>query len=81
MFRGKSQEYGGIASTLIEPYRFSTPFPFVSTLTWKRSSFPARKTSSCLAHLHTRKKAVLRRTLFSTCGDGGNRTRVQREIL
>ena len=72
---------GRTVSTLIEPYRFSTPFPFASTLIRKRSSIPARKPSSWLAHLHTRKKAVLRRTLFSTCGDGGNRTRVQEGIL
>ena len=40
---GKSQGWNGrTASTLIEPYRFSIPFPFVSTLTRKRFSIPAR---------------------------------------
>ena len=33
----------GTMITLIEPYRFSTPFPFASTLTRKRSSNLSRK--------------------------------------
>ena len=39
---GFGHESGWTASTLFEPYRFSTPFPFASTLTRKRFSNPTR---------------------------------------
>lgn len=70
----------GVASTLIGPYRTSTPFPFVSTLTRKRSSLPARSVRRHTAHLHDVKNH-LRIGGFLHRGDGGNRTRVWREIL
>ena len=64
--------YGrGCFSTSLRSY--GKAFRFSSSLS-SQSRRPAREQSSLLAHLHTRKKAVLRRTLFSTCGDAGNRS-------
>ena len=64
--------YGrGCFSTSLRSY--GKAFRFSSSLS-SQSRRPAREQSSLLAHLHIRKKAVLRRTLFSTCGDGGNRS-------
>ncbi len=54
-----ASEFGRIGSSLIGHYMTSTPFPFASTLTRKRSSIPARKQSSLLAQDHNRKRLGL----------------------
>ena len=50
---------GETASTLFETYSFSTPFPFVSTLTRKRSSNLTRKCRRALSRLRPTKKTLM----------------------
>ncbi len=57
-------------------------FPYqANRLIRKNLSLPARKTSSCLAHLHRKNKSAQMGANIFIGGDGGNRTRVQRELL
>jgi len=46
-----------------------------------RRSIPARRVCRHSAHLHTKKQKAPNGANVFTCGDGGNRTRVRRELL
>ncbi len=68
----------GDVITLLEPYRFSTPFPFVNTLIRKRSSTPHLANKAVyLLRVQNKKPRLSSGYLF--CARGGGRTHIPYE--